>query len=134
MIPESPSQRAQRERREAFFGAAPLQGPSLPQQGSRIRESPAQRARREFKERFFEPKSPRPSSLKRTAEAFTTHDAPRIIQLPVTGGKTKNEAKADGVLIIQDCDGNEILRIPELAIDGEQVIRTGCEDSSSYPV
>jgi hypothetical protein len=130
---ESLAQRDARVARETFFGMTPLAGPQLPKPPA-LKESPSQVSRRLFKEKFFEPKSLRPTSIGKVSEAAQTQDPPRARHGAVTGGKTKNEARGTGTLIFQDCDGAEILRTTGMSgFEGERVIRTGCEDSSSYP-
>lgn len=132
-FPESPSQHDARIARDEFFGRPPLNGPVLPTKVSAIRESNQQVKAREARNNFFEPKPLRPSSVEETAKQQAS-EATRTIHHPVTGGKTKNEGLG-GTLIIQDCDGNELLRIPKLmGLDGEHTIQTGCDGASSYPV
>lgn len=136
MIQESPAQREAKAARDAFFGESPMLGPSLPG-GSKIKESPAQEARRKFKEKFFEPKSMRRSANAKANEKYDVKPPDETKFGPVTGGKTKNEARTSGTgtLILQDCEGTEILRVTNLSgFDDEQTVKVGCEGSSSYPV
>jgi hypothetical protein len=136
-IQESPAQRDSREARASFFGMQPLNGPALPGRQSGIRESPAQVKQREAKAAFFEPKSLRPSSLRRVGETAATQDSLPTKIRAVTGGKTQNEARGTGrgTLVIKDCDGVEIVRlINQEGFDDEKEVRSGCEGSSSYPV
>jgi hypothetical protein len=135
-LQESPAQRESRANRDSFFGVQPLNGPMLPAQ-SRIKESPRQAEQRQRKAEFFEPKTLRPSALRKVGEAAANRDPLPTKILPVTGGKTKNEARGTGkgTLVFQDCDGAEILRLTNLeGFDDEKTIATGCEGSSSYPV
>ena len=130
---ESPAQRAARAGRDAFFGRAAL-GPALPAT-SNVRESPQQAARRESVREFFETKTVRESSVGKPQPAPSLR--PTLHQ--ATGSKTVNQAlQKPGKIIFQDCDGAETGRLEwdrrRILTEGEQIIRTGCEDSSSYPV
>ncbi len=127
---ESPAQRAARSTRDAFFGRPPLTGPALPTP-SRVRENPAQTARRNFLERFFQPHVERESAVKAESRTPSLQPSKDAKLGPKTGGKTKNEALG-GTLIVKDCQGTELFRIPKLmGLDGEQELRAGCDDSSS---
>lgn len=130
---ENQGQRDRRSALDAFFGRPPLQGPQRPEPPRAIKERPAEEARRRFREKFFEPKSSHPTSLGKATDFYKATGPEPIKVVPTNGGKTINERRFDGVLIIQDCEGTELLRIPSLDIDGEETIQTGCNGGSSYP-
>jgi hypothetical protein len=84
----------------------------------------------------YQPRSLRPSSLGTPAALFLSSEQPRVVNLPVNGGKTKNEAKGkSGALIIQDCDGAEVARVEwdahGVKSEGEQTVQAGCEGGTS---
>lgn len=136
-IQVNPSQVERRRQLTAFFDRGAMAAKAT--RDSNIKESPSQQSRREFKEKFFEPKTMRATSLRRVADAFAAAGTPEPRTPTVTGGKTNNEAKPDGegFLIFQDCDGSEVFRLgPDngIFLESDQIIRTGCDDTSSYPV
>lgn len=133
----NPRQVERRRQLTAFFDRGAMAAKA--ERTSNIPESPSQKSRREFKENFFEPKAMRKSSLQQVADAFVATGGPTSRIFPVTGGKTKNEAKltGEGFLIFQDCDGAEVFRLGAdngIFLESDQIIQTGCDDSSSYPV
>ncbi|MCW1885504.1 hypothetical protein OKA04_12260 [Luteolibacter flavescens] len=101
-----------------------------------IPESKQQTERREAVRTFFETKTLRDSSVGRPRPA----PAPRPTVQPQQGSKTVNQAIGkEGKIIFQDCDGAEVGRLEwdrrKILTEGEQVIRTGCDDdNSSSPI
>ena len=92
-----------------------------------IRESEQQANRRDAVWTFFATKTLKQSSIGKPRQA----PGPRPVLQPQQGSKTVNQANG-GTVKVQDCEGTDLFEMKGIkGISGEQILRAGCDDSSS---